>query len=413
MATLRLGIVADDLTGAMDSSGYFAQLGLETVVALGPEFSSDADVLALNTESRAVEPGEARRKVSQAFLSARGRLIYKKMDSTLRGNIGAELEVVLESGGYEKAVVAPAFPSMGRTTVNGMLLVNGVAVSETAFADDPIQPVREAHIPSLIERSIPYRVDTVTVADIEGGHESLRRRIEEAAARILVCDVTEQSHLREIVKAAALAPDQWLLCGSSGLAREMSVLFGPISASEKKTRTERPTGEALVVIGTRNPISAAQLEKAKIARGFSVLSLTADHVKPKDDLVQMKKSVTSLTQTYQERRGSLALSLIFLPYNPDLKQFLPVFLAEMVKHLLERKRYSGLFLSGGDTAVEVCRRLGVSAVSVYGEVESGIPAGSIIGGQHTGLRLVTKAGGFGTEAAILKSMTYIERGEIK
>lgn len=404
--------MADDLTGAMDSSGYFAELGLKTVVALEPMYSLDADVLALNTESRALEPEEARRKVTRALHSARGRLIYKKMDSTLRGNIGVELEVILETRGYEKAVVAPAFPSMGRTTVNGMLLVNGVAVSETPFADDPIHPVREAHIPSLIQRSIPYRVGSVTVADIEGGPESLRRRIEEKAERIVVCDVTEQSHLKAIVRAAGLAPDRWLLCGSSGLAREMGVLVGSIPTLKVTIRTEGPTGSALVVIGTRNPVSAAQLERAEVERGLSVLNLTADHVKPEDGFVQMKENVKSVAQGYLKKQGSLALSSISLPYNPELKQVLPVFLAEMVKHLLERKRYSGLFLSGGDISVEVCRRLGVSAISVYGEVELGIPAGRIIGGLYPGLRLVTKAGGFGTEAAILNSMTYIEKGEI-
>jgi len=87
----KLGIVADDLTGAMDSSGYFAHQGLSTVVILDPNFSSDADVVVINTNSRAEDPGTARKKIKQAVRSLVGRVVYKKIDSTLRGNIGAEL----------------------------------------------------------------------------------------------------------------------------------------------------------------------------------------------------------------------------------------------------------------------------------------------------------------------------------
>jgi len=92
-----LGIVADDLTGAMDSSGYFARRGLNTVVLLEPDFSSTADVLVINTNSRAETPDIAHERVRHAVRNLSGRVIYKKIDSTLRGNIGTELEAAVTS----------------------------------------------------------------------------------------------------------------------------------------------------------------------------------------------------------------------------------------------------------------------------------------------------------------------------
>ena len=145
MPALALGIVADDLTGAMDSSGYFAARGLSTDVILDPSYSSDADVVVITTSSRAEHPNVARERVRQAVKGLAGRTIYKKIDSTLRGNIGAELMAAMHEADCEKAIVAPAFPAVGRTTVNGVLLVDGTPVAETQFANDPVSPVSESH----------------------------------------------------------------------------------------------------------------------------------------------------------------------------------------------------------------------------------------------------------------------------
>jgi uncharacterized protein YgbK (DUF1537 family) len=179
-----LGIVADDLTGSMDSSGYFASRGLSTVVILDPDFPSDADVVVINTNSRAEDPDVASRRVKQAVKSLRGRVVYKKIDSTLRGNIGVELKAAMSEMTGEKAIVAPAFPAVGRTTVNGILLVNGVPVAETQFANDPISPVKESNISNLLRQTMEYRVGGVSLEGIDAGVEPLYRQISRMAGAI-------------------------------------------------------------------------------------------------------------------------------------------------------------------------------------------------------------------------------------
>jgi len=407
----KLGIVADDLTGAMDSSGYFASLGFSTVVALDPNFSSDAAVLVITTNSRAEDPEIARERVRQAMQSMAGRVVYKKIDSTLRGNIGEELQAAAEAMASQKVVVAPAFPAVGRTTVDGILLVKGVPVAETQFASDPLSPVKESSIPNLLEQSMRCKVGRVSVADIEAGPEALRQTISNKPENVVACDVMEQAHLSGIAQAAALAGGHWLLCGSGGLARELHIL-ADVARMEKKQAEEKAVGPALVVVGTRNKVAASQLLKARDKLGIPILNLEVKKLNIEDILSGRLGSVSGETDKLISEGKGLAISSTFSRYVPALKQSIAGIMAEIVAGVLASHKFGGIFLSGGDIAVDVCRRLQVSAIQVHGEVEPGVPAGELLGGQYRGMRVVTKAGGFGTEEALVKSIAYLERGEL-
>ena len=405
MSAQTLGIIADDLTGSMDSSGYFAGRGFNTVVVLDPGFSARADVVVINTNSRAEDPDTAGEKVRQAAGSLKNRLVYKKIDSTLRGNIGVELAAAMSETGCDKAVVAPAFPVVGRIMTGGILLVNGVAVAETQFAADPISPVTESHLPGLLAQTTGRQVGTVGVADIDAGAESLRRRINEIPADIVVCDVEKPSHLVGIVRAAALAEGRWLLCGSGGMARELYRLISP-SGSDPLKPSGRPPGPALVVVGTRNQVAANQLRKAQEALGFPILSLGREHLGRGDEGIT--RIAAEAARLLTEGKG-VAISGTLAPYIPELKA-VPEVMAAATRKILSSGKFGGLFLSGGDIAVAVCRCLSVAAISVLGEVEPGVPAGELLGGSFQGMRVVTKAGGFGTEEALVKSILYLEKG---
>ena len=412
MTARKLGIVADDLTGAMDSSGYFASLGFSTVVVLDPDFSDDAAVLVITTNSRAEAPEVARERVRQAMRGMAGRVVYKKIDSTLRGNIGEELLVAVEAMASEKAVVAPAFPAVGRTTAGGILLVNGVPVAETQFARDPISPVKESSIPRLLERSMRRPVGCVSIEEIEAGPEALKQTISHKPEDVVVCDVVAPSHLSTIARAAALAQGRWLLCGSGGLAREMHLILDEALKVNKSPSKNKKVGSALVVVGTRNQVAASQLLKAHDELSIPVLDLETEKLDARQIPSGRLNNVLKEAGELADKGKGLAISSAFSQYIPALKQAMPRIMAEMVAGILTSHGFAGLFLSGGDIALEVCRRLQASAIQVNGEVEPGVPAGELIGGQFPGMRIVTKAGGFGTEAAMVKSIVYLERGSL-
>src|SRR3954466_9481969 len=147
-AQRRVVIVADDLTGAMDSSGPFAARGIKTwVVAMpmrcDPALLESARVVSVNTETRHLPATEAAARVREIVRHLgceRFNVVVKKIDSTLRGNVAAETLALMDASGRREAVVAAAFPAQGRTVRDGRVLVDGKPLAETAFARDALSP---------------------------------------------------------------------------------------------------------------------------------------------------------------------------------------------------------------------------------------------------------------------------------
>lgn len=410
MKEKRLSIIADDLTGAMDSSGYFATMGMSTVVVMDQNPSRVAEVIVFSTDSRGDDPDTASKKVKELASGLKDDIVYKKIDSTLRGNISVELMAAMDSLASEKVIVAPAFPAVGRTTVNGVLLVNNTPVSETQFANDPISPVTESHIPRMLEQSINHPIGMVSLKNINAGAESLCHELANRSERVLVCDAVEQSHLHTVACASAMAERNWLLCGSAGLARELCNPPDKKAKARSLKVSSSPEGAALLVVGSRHEVSATQLRKAQNELGIPILELKIGF--PADS----ETNATEMDRILLEARAllrqgkTIAVTSTFSQYVPSLKRAIAGMLAELVADILCIQDIAGLFLCGGDTALELCHRLRIGAIQVQGEVETGVPAGKFSDSRGNYTRVVTKAGGFGSETAIMKAVSYLERG---
>ncbi len=410
MKEKRLSIIADDLTGAMDSSGYFATTGLSTVVVMDQNPSRVAEVIVFSTDSRGDDPNIASKKVKELASGLKDDIVYKKIDSTLRGNIGVELLAVMDSLASEKVIVAPAFPAVGRTTVNGILLVNNTPVSETQFANDPISPVIESHIPRILKQSINQPIGMVSLKSINAGAESLYHELANRSERVLVCDAVEQSHLHTIARASAMAERNWLLCGSAGLARELCNLPDKKAKSKSLWVSSGHEGAALLVVGSRHQVSAMQLRKAQNELGIPILELKIGlPANSETNATEMDRLLLEARALLRQGK-TVAITSTFSQYVPALKRAIAGMLAELVADILSIQDIAGLFLCGGDTALELCRRLRIGAIQVQGEVETGVPAGKFSDNRGNYTRVVTKAGGFGSESAIMKAVSYLERG---
>lgn len=408
----KLTIIADDLTGAMDTAGYFAARDIATAVVLKPGHPVAADVIAICTNTRSDSPAIAARKVKTAVKAITGTLFYKKIDSTLRGNIGAELVAAMDEPGYRKAIVAPAFPAAGRTTVNGILLVNGTPVSQTAFARDPGFNFAGSDITELFRQSTGLRVGLITIETVRQGPELLHREIKARPENILVCDAVKDSDLNIIARAGAGIENSWLLCGSAGLARELIFLFAGASPGNPPKSTGSAPGPILLVVGSRNPVTIRQLERAHAAMALPLVKIGTGRLASPGSTAKEVEDIATETRNLLEK-GPVAVTASFSENAPGLEREIVTVLAETTAAIATGTRIGGLFLSGGDTAQAVCDRLKVAAIELTGEVEPGIPAGRINGGLTDNVRVVTKAGGFGTDAAIIKSLFYLEKGTIK
>lgn len=255
---MLIAVVADNLTGAADTGVQLTRAGYRTAVAfrdspVPPEGGLDA--VAVDTDSRAMPTGFAARRVVEAAHAVRDAgVVYKKIDSTLRGPISAEISAALGATGREKAVVAPAFPKTGRTTVGGIQLVHGVPVHETEARKDPRTPVHEGHIPTLLEAVSP--IVSLSVEELRDT-ETVRRVL--AGARCVVADAEDEADLEALVRAVP-DPSAVLWTGSAGLALAFGRVY-PGPHGEQLSPTPRLAYPVLVVVGSLSAVSRGQLRR--------------------------------------------------------------------------------------------------------------------------------------------------------
>ncbi len=407
----RFGIIADDLTGAMDTGAAFAKMGLDTIIIFGSRPIPDATVVVISTNSRVNDPKTACRKVKREARKLSGRYVYKKIDSTLRGNIGQELKAVMDALDTEKTVVSPAFPTNKRTVVNGRLLVGNVPVDRTSFARDPVFPVTESHIPTLLHKQAGFQVGSISLDDVKKGPSYISRQIANSEHRVIVADATEQVHLRYIAEALAMGGSSWLPCGSAGLAMELPLAFGYRPSEAKPAKSVTSKKPVLVVVGSRHEATARQVKMAETCLHLPLILVSPSEFtleKGKQHKInQMAKEVGNFLNCEKNIIITSAMS----QYVPALEELTANVLAKIAVRVIQQWDVGGFILTGGDVAKETCEALGAIGVKILKELEPSVVVGEVIGGVKEGLRIVTKAGGFGSDQAIVDSIYYLERNE--
>jgi D-threonate/D-erythronate kinase len=378
---MLIAVIADDLTGAADTGVQFVHAGYRTAVYFRATevLADDLDAVSFDTDSRTIPAGFAAKRVLDAAHAARGaHIVYKKLDSTLRGNVAAELAAALGGARRDRVIVAPAFPAAGRTTVGGSQRVHSVPVDETEMANDPHTPVREAHVPSLLAHAFSS-VGTLGVEDL-ADHERVRRTLEDCEC--VVADAERDADLEDLVRAVP-DPDRVLWAGSAGLALALgSVYPGPCAGTAGVQRA--PVRPVLVVVGSLSGVAREQVRRLVEAYG-------------EVDVPVHGKESNAVQKAIGSARRALAGGTCAVVHSPEERvassESVLGELAEVAVLLSEEGLFEGLVLTGGATAVGVARRLGASGIRLEGEVETGVPLGVLVGPRP--YPVVTKAGGFG------------------
>lgn len=404
---LRLGIIADDLTGAMDTGLQFSKLGLETLVSMTWRHLPDAEVVVVDTNSRAMKASAAYQRLLAAARLAKGRTLYKKVDSTMRGNVGFELRAVCEALRPRCVVVSPAFPRGGRTTLWGYQRVSGKPLELTSFAQDPRWPMRESHLPTLLMQQAGKEVGHVGMEAVIQGTEAVASALRAHSQELVVVDAVEQAHLRSIAEALVRLGNAWLPCGSAGLAEEWVRALG-VGRDIPPARPPLDAAPILVVSGSRNEVTASQLTRAREELGMPLVQLDPQRCYDEEHEA-VRLSGICLAALRMGRDAILTTS--FSPYVAGASALIARVLSGAARDIAARHRLGGLFLTGGDVAVATCRALGVRALHLAEEVQPGIPGGRLVGGICDGLWVVTKAGGFGDEQALLDALAYLHGQE--
>jgi len=409
-------IIADDFTGACDTGVQLATPGAPCpVVVLGSGVRDGGQALRLarvhgavvcDTESRHLAREEAAGRtavVAGAFRSGdRATVVYKKIDSTLRGNVGVELDALMRVFPERVAVVAPAFPAAGRVTARGRCLVHGVPVDETEFGSDRLSPVRSSRVADVLGRG--RTVTECTAADA--------RRIVSVAApgSIVVVDAADESDLEEIGGAVAPRLAQTLLVGSAGLARAL----GPRLRTRQGERDRRRSGliaeraparAVLVVVGSLSERSRAQ------ARSLVAAGHAGEEVLDPNDVRRQTDRVAAVLANGRDVVLRSAQPAGGQPV--EAAREVAVLLGRIVASAVETVPGIALVLTGGDTAIATMGALGADTFLVEREVAPGVPAGAVKvegRGYARPIPVVTKAGGFGENGVMIDAVAYLKEG---
>ena len=376
----RVLIVADDLTGAMDSAGPFAAAGVESwVVAVpmrcDPATLKSARVVAVNTDTRHLSAHLAAARVRDIvrYLGAGGfDIVVKKIDSTLRGNVVAETMALLDISGRREAVVAPAFPAQGRTVHGGVVHVDGLPLAQTAFAIDALSPPPLAPLQELFALAKPgLRVQTLTAA------HALHGVVDNGGADIWVADSEVDADLTGIVTRFAARANDVLMVGSAGLTRALALVC--FEGGPAPTAPQRVTGTIVFAVGSRAMRSAEQVE-----------SLSTE---PETTVLRAPNGRLQSTKIPSAQNLVLKATADEAGHEEDAERVA----ADMARHAIEIARSAkaeALVATGGDTAIAILAASDNPALQVLGDLMPGIPYARMrLGG--TSLWLVTKAGGFG------------------
>lgn len=408
---LQMLVVADDFTGALDTGVQFAKQGFATQVVSGPpDFSRAdmADVLVADAQSRHLEPERAYGAVYAWVREACARgvpLLYKKTDSTLRGNVGAEICAAMDASARDVAIFPPAFPRLGRTVKQGIAYVKGVPLDQTDFARDPFNPVHSSAVAEILGEQTQAPV----VLAEDGA--SLAALAEGEGQRIICLDASREEELAAIARAARPLRDRTVLAGCAGFAEFLPDWL------QRRAENAPPASRAenmLVVCGSVNAVSLAQTAAAERA-GIPSICLTPRQCVEEGvwttaegqevlarlvGLLQGERCVVVKTACCQEDVEKTRQYALEKGIDPDRVHLrIASGLGSLVQQVTLRQRVDAVTVFGGDTLFGIVGQLGARGIAPKREILPGLVQ-SELSTPEGGKMVFSKAGGFGEEDVI-------------
>ncbi len=409
-------VIADDLTGSNATCSLFKKIGLRaaSILKLQGDINYDVDVISYSTASRGLDKEEAYKKVSEAIkiLKNKDVLVYnKRIDSTLRGNIGTEINAMLDNLEDDRiAVVIPSYPDSGRIVVNKTMLVNGVLLENSDAGKDPKTPIKTSCVESLVQKDIKYSSTYFTLSDIEQPIEEIVKKIQEAIkkSRVLIFDAVNNEDIIKISKAIihsdiniiTVDPGPFTLYYSkelqkkNHLEKKILMVIGSVTATTKKQIEYILQEEDIFLVKMKvedffeKETCLKEIERviSYIKKGIASYDLFLVTTSPIGDekKADLQKLAENLNTTVEEISKIIANTLT----------------ETVVKILKETEKFEGVYSSGGDITIALLEKLKAIGVEIREEVIPLAAYGRLIGGDFPNLKLVSKGGMVGDEKTI-------------
>lgn len=425
---MKIGVVADDLTGANATGVLLSKQGFRTAaVVFNGEipFDGDLDGVCVDTDSRYIKEEIAVKRVQNAvreFMKHNTKIICKRIDSTVRGNIGVEIDAMLEEIGKNSvAILVPSFPASGRVLSGGYLLVEGIPVQETDVAKDPIKPITESYVPSLVQKQSIHKVGHISLTSVLAGSDVLTLSITkeiESGNKIIVIDAVTDDDVDVIAKAMS----------ETTLVDFIPVDPGPLTAAYSKAQIDQSSnqGKIIVTVGSVTSLTGKQLSYLKLKTNSTPVYVSAEKLATMHS--NWEEEITRVVAVALERIKQDDVLIITTHVDNqniiDLKQLaqneqttqdalakrITDGLAKITRLVIEQTdcQIDGCFTSGGDVTASLCAVSMANGIKLIDEVLPLVAYGSLIGGILGGLPIVTKGGMVGDKTSIYTSVKYLQ-----
>lgn len=427
-----IGIIADDLTGANDTSLQLFLRGCKTQVAFGEDISIDenlkTEVFAMSTETRNVDAKTAHEKVlnvSENILKKYNfEYIYKKIDSVLRGNIAVEVVTLLDSLEYDAAVIFPAFPNEGRTTIGGFHLVKGIPLQRTEVSRDPACPIMESNIINLLKSQLPEEManytDLISLDVVMKGAGPILTKLNDLISKgkkLIVADAVSTTDLEQIAFAVTKSSYKILPVGSAGAAQALGKIWHPDTDEDLVKEPQVPNLPKLVVSGSATDLTASQIKRLQENDNIENTYFIA--IKPQnifsndfEEIAQrilnnLIKDNTVIIHSSELIENTEELTSLLIENELTKEVFISKicdYLASVTKTVLSQKE-AVLITVGGETSYKCCRAIGSKNLQIIDTVAPAIP----LGVDHKGQLIVTKSGNLGTQNTLIDVVRYFEQ----
>ena len=412
---IKMLLIADDFTGALDAGVQFAKVGIQTFVATNIDIDLDSvdssiEVLAVNTESRHDDPKIAHNKVKSLVSKALDKgivYIYKKTDSVMRGNIGAELSAMIEATGNRNLPFIPAYPDNDRITVNGLQIVEGVSLDQSAFSEDPFTPVRNASIQEIIKNQSEIPVHLLKVGqDIDG------------LKGICVFDASSNEELYAIGQNLKEKGKLRYIAGCAGFA---SVLPRLIDLKQERNSHFCMMDKLLILSGSVNDVTLSQIDYAK-KHGVKTFSLTPVQ-KMNPDYLNGEEIKIFVKQVEKEIQKSKIVILTTIEDKSQLKETEQYAkekgidsseirtltmhnIGRIANAIIKAANINSIMVIGGDTLKGVVETFNCRGIVPIDEIALATVYGKFIC-EERNVEMISKSGGLGEKEVLWKIVKHV------
>lgn len=401
---VKMLIIADDFTGALDTGIQFAKKGIITQVVIGSQtelrVSETARVLVVDLETRPMKAEDAYRAVynlTKWAVRSTIPIIYKKTDSALRGNVGAELSAVVDAS-EENLYFIPAFPDIGRITLKGIHYIGDVPLEKSAFKEDPFEPVHSSYLPAILGEYAKNKVKCI--GRMEGKETYIKEK-----KKIIIFDAGSNKDIEVRIKELKEERKLSFLAGCAGFAAFLPPVLGLEGVVYRKYEKKKGL---YVACGSLNPITREQVMYAE-QKGFLRISLTprqkldTEYYKTEEGKEFLEEVYRQcifnpriIVDTFDKREEETKKYAETMGIDQEEIRFSITKCHSMiVRYLIEKGVDYTIFMTGGDTLMGLMKMVENPEFIPVCELSQGVVL-SRLKWRDKILQIVSKSGGFGS-----------------